>query len=195
MQEQRRLSETEPRRFRNPRDGDWHVQLTQGETYVTDNEQEVLTTILGSCISACIRDPRAGIGGMNHFLLPNGDGTGRDAQRYGVHAMELLINELLKRGGMRERFEAKLFGGANVIAAMSGVGTRNAAFAKQFLADEGIRLVGGDTGGSSARRIQYWPVSGRVRQMAIVGDTRKIVEREVIGSLKAPEATDDIELF
>ena len=189
------MQDTEPRRFRNPRDGDWHVQLTQGETYVTDNAQEVLTTVLGSCISACIHDPIMKVGGMNHFLLPDGDPSGRDALRYGVHAMELLINELLKRGGMRERFQAKLFGGANVLAGMSGVGSRNAQFARDFLQNEGIRLAGGDTGGVSARRIQYWPTTGRVRQLAIVGDAHKLLEREVKVARKVPEVTDDVELF
>ena len=172
------------------------MQLTQGDAYVTDSEEEVLTTVLGSCIAACIRDPLAGVGGMNHFLLPEGTASGRDAQRYGVFAMELLINELLKRGGQRGRFEAKLFGGANVIAALSDVGSRNVSFARQFLADEGIRFVGGDTGGSHARRIQYWPHSGRVRQLAIVGDTKKIVEREVKDvARKSETAGNDVELF
>lgn len=195
MNERKKMPESEPRRFRNPRDGDWHVQITQGETYVTDRAHEVLTTVLGSCISACIHDPVTGVGGMNHFLLPDGDASGRDALRYGVHAMELLINELLKRGGARERFEAKLFGGANVLAGMSGVGSRNAQFARNFLENEGIRLAGGDTGGVHARRIQYWPTTGRVRQLAIVGDARKLLEREVKDARKAPEVSDDVELF
>ena len=112
----------------------------QGDFYVTDTPQEVLTTILGSCIAACIRDPSVGVGGMNHFLLPEGDGEDRNARRFGVNAMEILINDILKRGGERSRLEAKLFGGANVINAMSDVGSRNAAFAKQFLSDEGISI-------------------------------------------------------
>lgn len=188
----------EPRRFLNPQDGHWHVQITQGDCYVTDDPREVLTTLLGSCISACLRDPVAKIGGMNHFLLPEGDGGDRDAQRYGVNAMEVLINGILKRGGARERLEAKLFGGANVIATLSDVGSRNAKFARRFLADEGIAVRGGDIGGSSARRVQFWPVDGRARQMAIVDDSQNLVERELLGA-KMDRGRDavssDVELF
>src|ERR1700742_4624683 len=129
-----------PRRFLNPQDGCWHVQVTQGETYVTGDAREVLTTVLGSCIAACIRDPKAQVGGMNHFLLAQGRGHDRDATRYGVNAMEILINGLLKRGAARERLQAKLFGGASVIAGLSDVGASNVDFARKFLADEGIAL-------------------------------------------------------
>jgi len=185
------------RRYRNPRDGCWHVHLTLGDTYVTSDQDEVLTTILGSCISACIRDPATGIGGMNHFLLPNSEGHDREARCYGVNAMELLINDILKQGGERRRLEAKLFGGANVIATLGSVGARNAAFARQFLADEGIRVVGGDVGGNTARRIQYSPVSGRARQAIVVDYGRQLVERE-LDALQAPSAnmaSADVEFF
>jgi chemotaxis protein CheD len=151
------------RRFLNPQDGCWHVQLTQGETHVTTDPHEVLTTILGSCVSACIRDRVIGAGGMNHFLLPEGGGADRDAMRYGVNAMELLINGLLKLGATRQTLEAKLFGGANVIATMSGVGSRNAAFAERYLKDEGIDLVGGD--GPDRRR-----QAGRARSDRVAAD-------------------------
>ena len=188
----------EPRRFLNPQDGNWHVQITQGDCYVTDDPGEVLTTVLGSCIAVCLRDPIAGIGGMNHFLLPEGEGTDRDAQRYGVNAMELLINGILKHGGSRERLEAKLFGGANVVAALSDVGSRNAEFAKRFLANEGIVVRGGDLGGSSARRVQFWPVEGRARQLALGDDTQRLVEREMRDAKVdrgRTVATNDVELF
>ncbi|MDX5366859.1 MAG: chemotaxis protein CheD [Alphaproteobacteria bacterium] len=195
MHAYRSTLEGSPRRFRNPRDGDWYVQVTQGETYVTKSEDEVLTTVLGSCVSACIRDPLMRVGGMNHFLLPDADRSGRDSQRYGAHAMELLINKILKRGGLRQRLEAKIFGGANVISSGAEIGSRNAAFARQYLLDEGIRLVGGDVGGTQARRIQYWPVSGRVRQLAISTDVRPIVELEVRSARSIVEEADDVELF
>ena len=192
MDEERTL-----RRFRNPRDGCWHVQLTLGDTYVTSEENEVLTTILGSCIATCIRDPAAGIGGMNHFLLPNGEGRDREAQCYGVNAMELLINDILKRGGDRRGLEAKLFGGANVVAALSDVGSRNTEFARQFLKDEGIAVVGGDVGGKMARRIQYSPASGRAWQVKVVDSGRQLVEREL--SALQPQTknseTPDVEFF
>ena len=96
----------------------------------------VLSTILGSCVAACMRDPVAGVGGMNHFLLPGSAealSSGGDATRYGVHLMELLINGLLKKGARRDRLEAKIFGGAKTIARFSNVGEQNAVFARQFL--------------------------------------------------------------
>lgn len=190
-------SESEPRRFLNPQDGNWHVQITQGDCYVTDNPNEVLTTVLGSCISACLRDPVAGIGGMNHFLLPEGEGSARDAQRYGVNAMEVLINGILKRGGSRERLQAKLFGGANVVAVLSDVGARNAEFARRFLADEGIPVCGGDLGGSLARRVQFWPVAGRARQLAMADETQRVLEREIRDARldEAQKTSSDLELF
>lgn len=189
---------TGPRRFLNPQDGCWHVQLTQGDTYISGESDEVLTTVLGSCISACIRDNVAQVGGMNHFLLPEGSGSDRNAERYGVNAMELLINGLLKRGASRRNLEAKIFGGANVMAGLSNVGTRNAAFAEQFLADEGITLIGGSTGGDLPRRIRYWPLTGRASQLAL--REREQVARREMGEaalVKSRMGTEahDVELF
>lgn len=186
----------ELRRFFNPQDRSWHIQIMQGDSYVTKTPDEVLTTILGSCIAACIRDPISGIGGMNHFLLPEGSGDDKDARRFGVNCMEMLINGLIKLGGQRGRFEAKLFGGANVLAQLSDVGSRNAAFAKKYLADEGIPVIGGDVGGTSPRRIQYWPLTGRARQLAVRADKRKLVETEITEAKHVPQAaTNDVELF
>lgn len=191
------LTDSNLRRFLNPQDKNWHVQIMQGDSYVTDKADEVLTTILGSCIAACIRDPHAGVGGMNHFLLPEGSGADKDARRFGVNAMEILINGLIKLGGRRERFEAKLFGGANVLAQLSDVGSRNAAFAKQYLSDEGIPVIGGDVGGFSPRRIQFWPLTGRARQLAVATDRKKLVENEIVEAKHVPQtvATNDVELF
>ncbi|MCK9910389.1 hypothetical protein MXD81_14690, partial [Microbacteriaceae bacterium K1510] len=109
-----------------------------------------------------MRDPVAGIGGMNHFLLP-GDAqraASCDAERYGVHLMELLVNGLMSRGANRGRLEAKLFGGARTIFKSSDVGQMNGDFAERFLKNEGIRIVGSSLGGSSGRRVEYWPVTG-----------------------------------
>ena len=185
------------RKFRNPRDGLVHVQLTLGDTYVTADPEEVLTTILGSCISACIRDSSAGIGGMNHFLLPDGNSGDRAARCYGINAMELLINDILKHGGDRRRLEAKLFGGANVVAALTDVGSRNIAFARQFLNDEGISIVGGDVGGDLARRIQFAPASGRARQAVVKGAEPRLVEEELTALHKKTQtaAAVDVEFF
>ncbi len=187
----------ELRRFRNPRDGFLHVQLTLGDTYVTSEPDEILTTILGSCIAACIRDPVAGIGGMNHFLLPDGTSGDREARCYGVNAMELLINDILKHGGDRRRLEAKIFGGGNVVSALTDVGSRNYAFARQFLTDEGIPIVGGDVGGDLARRIQYMPVSGRARQALVKGAEPTLVEEELSALHKKTQtsAASDVEFF
>lgn len=186
------------RKFRNPRDGFLHVQLTLGDTYVTSSAEEVLTTILGSCIAACIRDPVTGIGGMNHFLLPDGSSGDREARCYGINAMELLINDILKHGGDRRRLEAKLFGGANVVAALTDVGSRNYSFARQFLTDEGIPIVGGDVGGDLARRIQFMPASGRARQALVKGAEQRLVDEELTAlhkKAKAAAAADDVEFF
>lgn len=189
-------AEPSARRFFNGTDDCWHVQVTQGESYVTTSRQEVLTTVLGSCIAACIRDPAAGVGGMNHFLLAQGRGADRDAMRYGVNAMELLINGLLARGAARERLEAKLFGGASVIAGLSDVGADNAAFARRYLQAEGITLAGGDTGGAQPRRIQYWPLTGRARQLSIPAlDASRLITREREAAQTDTTGSNDVELF
>jgi len=184
-----------PRSFRNPADGNLHIQITQGELHVTADPAHVLTTVLGSCVAACIRDPVANIGGMNHFLLPKADSGDRRATDYGVNAMELLINGILKLGGARERLEAKLFGGANVVAVSTAIGWHNAAFAEQFLADEGIRLVGGDLGGTHARKVHFWPVTGRAKQILLSGTDRAVFEEENSAAVRATVRTGDVELF
>ena len=188
-----------PRRYRHPQDGIWRVQIIQGETFVTEAPDEVLTTVLGSCVAACIRDSVARVGGMNHFLLPKGDGNDRDALCYGVNAMELLINGLMRHGGLRERMEAKVFGGANVMAALSDIGSRNGAFARHFLAEEGIRLVSADLGGTLPRRIEYWPLTGRARQLTVVDNREEFMrlewERAQSRPPKVGNGGQDVELF
>ncbi len=158
------------------------VHIIQGEYKVVSDPDVVLSTILGSCVAACLRDPVAGVGGMNHFLLPgsgNASLGGGDATRYGVHLMELLINGLLKKGARRDRLEAKVFGGAKTIATFSNVGEQNVAFAMQFLKDEGIPVVSSSTGGEHGRKLEYWPVSGRARQYPLTGaETQKAVALE-----------------
>jgi chemotaxis protein CheD len=156
------------------------LHVIQGEFKVSDDPSVVLSTILGSCVAACMRDPVAGVGGMNHFLLPGqGAGSGGEATRYGVHLMELLINGLLKKGARRERIEAKIIGGAKTISGFSNVGEKNAEFAQKFLADEGIRIVGSNVGGEVGRKLEYFPVSGRARQYPLTGaETQKTVALE-----------------
>jgi chemotaxis protein CheD len=169
------------------------THIIQGEYVVTDDADAMLTTILGSCVAACMRDPVARIGGMNHFLLPGESAAGEGLQ-YGAYAMELLINGLLSRGARRDRLEAKLFGGGRMLKGLTDIGRQNAAFAVQFLKDEGISHVGGSLGGDFARRIQYWPVSGRARQHLLEGE--KSVFAQERRPVRAPKPDDgDLELF
>lgn len=127
----------------------------------------MITTVLGSCIAACLWDPRAGIGGMNHFLLPDGPVGGAIPLRYGLHAMELLINALLRQGADRATLRAKLFGGAHLQPHLPDIGSRNMAFAQDFLKREGISCIGGSVGGNRARRIRFWPHDGRAQQFLL----------------------------
>ncbi|WP_298283855.1 chemotaxis protein CheD [Acidocella sp.] len=172
------------------------INIVQGEHHVDDDPNAVLTTILGSCIAACIWDGVAGVGGMNHFLLP-GDGRhrqpGGDAMRFGVHAMELLVNGLLRRGAVKSRMRAKLFGGARMIKGLTDIGELNANFAEKFLREEGIMLVGGSLRGEQGRRIQFWPVSGRARQVLLARETEQILLAERVRP--APVASGAVELF
>ena len=178
---------------RNPNFVQRHV--VQGEYEVADDPEIVLTTVLGSCIACCIHDSAIGIGGMNHFLLPdtvNGV-SGVEHRRYGAHLMELLLNELYKRGARRERLEVKIFGGANVVPGLSDIGAQNALFAKRFLASEEINCVGGHTGGEQARRVQFWPASGRARQKLVSSDQAPANTLQAVPSV--PVNVGDVELF
>jgi chemotaxis protein CheD len=167
---------------------------------VDDDPHVVLTTILGSCIAACIWDSVAGVGGMNHFLLP-GDGVGAkhrqpggDAMRFGVHSMELLVNGLLQRGALKSRMRAKLFGGARMIKGLTDIGELNATFAEKFLREENIMLVGGSLRGEQGRRIQFWPISGRARQVLLAKETAQIFQAERVKPTPVSSA-GAVELF
>lgn len=170
------------------------ITVIQGEWVVTRDAATVLTTVLGSCVAACMRDPQAGVGGMNHFLLPEGGEAARpgEAERYGVHLMELLVNGLLKQGARRDRLEAKLFGGCAFMTGRYAVGARNVAFAEKFLRDEGITHLGGSTGGGQGRRIEFWPVTGRARQLFLQAEVPAVQPP----APRAPRApAGDVELF
>lgn len=173
------------------------VHVTQGESHVSSDPQVVMTTVLGSCIAACLRDPTTGIGGMNHFLLPDaGDRKDAgDAVRYGAYAMELLINGLLKKGARRDRLEAKIFGGGKLFDGLSDVGASNAAFAERFLRDEGIPIVSSSTGGLSARRVEFWPASGRVRQRLVAVDNAPQDVRRPAPAPMPAASSGDVDLF
>lgn len=180
--------------------GERRINIVQGQHYVDNNPETVITTILGSCIAACIWDPVSGVGGMNHFLLP-GDGTSKrgpstdDAQRYGVHLMELLINDLLRRGVQKSALKAKLFGGACMIKGLTDVGELNAIFAEKFLRVERIELVGGSLRGSLGRRIQFWPVGGRARQAFLSKEADTIIRNEAVRQPPALSNAGSVELF
>ena len=146
--------------------------VIQGQHRIAQREDVVLSTLLGSCVAACLWDESVGVGGMNHFLLPH-VATRSDKDRNiirGVHAMELLINDLLKAGASRRAMQAKLFGGAWLREGLTNVGEQNATFAERFLADEAIPLVGGSLRGCRGRRLQFWPMSGRARQVWLISD-------------------------
>lgn len=165
------------------------VHVIQGSHQLSAELDVCLTTVLGSCVAACLFDPVAGVGGMNHFLLAEG-GKGDVAMRYGVYAMEVLINDLMKAGARRDNLQAKLFGGAKMFDGLNDVGEANARFARGFLAREGIALVGGSLGGRSARRVEFWPATGRARQR----EADQPVGRQEAAPIPAP-AAGAIELF
>jgi chemotaxis protein CheD len=146
------------------------VKLLPGEHYVTRSPGEMIVTVLGSCVAACIRDPVAGAGGMNHFMLPESrDGRWGSASanlRYGNFAMETLINDILKCGGARCRLEVKLFGGASLMGA-STIGTANGEFVLRYLNDEGLTVAAQDLYGAYPRRIHYFPSTGQVHVLAL----------------------------
>ena len=176
------------------------VKIFSGDWHVSTKEPEMLVTILGSCIAACIRDTALGIGGMNHFLLPGEPGAlpSGDATRYGMFAMETLINGILKNGGRKDRLEIKLFGGANVINNSQQIGSRNAIFVRQFLKDEGLRCISEDLEGDLPRRIHYYPDTGRVmmRKLRRAEDTAVIAEEmRYQSTLRTKPVEGDIDLF
>jgi chemotaxis protein CheD len=158
-------------RYWDPESSHWTVKILPGEYYVTRND-EAVATVLGSCVSACVRDPDRNLGGMNHFMLPEDATVGPNnwldpavglATRYGSYAMESLINDLLKLGASRERLEIKLFGGGRILSGMTDVGGRNVEFVRNYMQIEGYRVSAEDLGGQQPRKVVYFPASGRVR--------------------------------
>ena len=157
-------------RYWDPTRGCMAAKILPGEYYVTGAD-EVVVTVLGSCVAACIRDARTGVGGMNHFMLPlneggddNWSGTSLStATRYGNVAMEYLINEVLKHGSERRRLEVKVFGGGRILREMTDIGRRNIEFVLDYVETEGLRLIARDLGGDCPRKVVYHPGSGRVQ--------------------------------
>ena len=179
----------------------------QGDCLVSNEPDLTFSTVLGSCISACVRDRVANVGGMNHFLLAEQSASAADrygaSARYGAFAMEQLINKVLNKGsGKKVNLEIKIFGGGLINSALTDVGAKNIAFVRDFLRDEGYPIAGEDVGGAYARRVMFKPHSGRAfvkRLDAIAGanvarDELSIVSTRVAPKVSTPVA-DDIELF
>jgi chemotaxis protein CheD len=180
----------------------WMIKVFPGEYRITARPDEMLVTVLGSCVSACIRDPSSGIGGMNHFMLPqskSGDWNGdAESTRYGNFAMEKMINDLIKAGCARQSLEVKVFGGGNVADVRQAVGTMNARFVLQYLRDEGLHCAAQDLGGNFPRRIQYHPATGRVgRRLITTPEVSSVTREESVyaARLAGKPTSGDIELF
>jgi chemotaxis protein CheD len=182
------------------------ARLMPGEYYVTCHS-EMIATVLGSCVSACIRDSRLGYGGMNHFMLPLDGSQGQSvwgsaasaATRYGNVAMERLINDILKLGGRRENLEIKLVGGGRVLAEMTtDIGARNIEFVRQYVADEGLKLLGEDLGDVYPRRVVYFPKTGRIRVRKLSSGREESLaarERQYLQQLDTKPVEGEVELF
>jgi len=179
------------------------VNVNQGGCEVSNDRRVTLSTVLGSCISACVRDTVAAIGGMNHFLLAEQSGSAKDrygaSARYGAFAMEQLINSVLSRGtGRKGNLVIKVFGGGNINTLQTDVGAQNVEFVRGFLLGEGYCIASEDLGGNFARRILFKPASGRIFIKRLDSDTGINVSREELALAKkrvvAPPV-DDIELF
>lgn len=190
------------RKFFDTASSTWMVKVFPGEFYVTRRPDEVLVTVLGSCVSACIRDPISGIGGMNHFMLPHskvGNWAGDfQSTRFGNYAMEKLINELLKAGCSRNAFEIKVFGGGNVTDTQNAIGTDNSDFVVSYLQAEGLRCVAQDLRGQLPRRIHYTPATGKViRRLLGVGESGAVArdERDYVNRLSQRPMGGEIQLF
>ncbi len=174
----------------------------QGDCHISEDDI-TFSTVLGSCISACVRDRVANVGGMNHFLLAEQSGSSRDrygaSARYGAYAMEKLINQVLTRGtGHKVNLEIKVFGGGNINSALNDIGAQNIEFVHEFLAAEGYAITSEDLGGAFARRVLYKPQTGRVfvkRLDGMAGARVVREELELAGRQTAPTQTIDIELF
>lgn len=181
------------------------AKISPGEYYYTDKDM-LIVTVLGSCVSACIRDSRTGIGGMNHFMLPEGGGSAdkdspvSESMRYGTYAMEVLINQLLRNGAKRENLEAKIFGGGNVLRSFTtnNVGDRNAAFVKKYLKEEGIKVTGEDLLDIYPRKVYFFPKTGKVLVKKLKQlNNYTLVKREQAYSskLQTNDVGGDIDLF
>ncbi|WP_019141208.1 chemoreceptor glutamine deamidase CheD [Noviherbaspirillum massiliense] len=179
------------------------AKILPGEYYHTCKDM-LIVTVLGSCVSACIRDRVTGIGGMNHFMLPDsgpdGDSPVSASMRYGTYAMEILINDLLKAGARRENLEAKVFGGGNVLRGFvaMNVGARNAQFVREYLRAENIRILAEDLNDIYPRKVYFFPRSGKVlvkKLKQLNNNTLVNREQDYANQLSATPVAGAVELF
>lgn len=194
-------SPKEGKAFFDERVGGMTVYVLPGHHYAQKSGDNSISTLLGSCIAVCIRDRRSEIGGLNHFLLPGveGDPNMRSA-RYGVYAMEMLINSILKMGAQKADLEAHIFGGAKIIAMSGGdgVGQKNSEFVRDYLRSERIRIVSSDVGGTRPRRVYFYPATGIAKSLSVSSSEDKEVSRsEKAITTKTPQMfkTGAVELF
>lgn len=194
------------KRFWDPTHGVITAKILPGECYVTGGT-EMISTVLGSCISVCVRDPFVRVGGMNHFMLPlqsGATGISRTAAMdpalcYGNWAMEYLVNEILKLGGRKERLEVKVFGGGRVLAGMTNidVGKQNIEFITEYLANEGLTIQSQNVGDVYPRKVLYFPETGNVKMKKLKTDRVPEVsqqEKKYLESMAKPTSSD-VELF
>ncbi len=196
------LQTDEPSVYHDARLNTEVAKIFPGQYFVTDRDI-VLVTVLGSCVAACIRDSRAGVGGMNHFLLPD---AARDTSpasrsaRYGSFAMEVLINQLIRHGARRENMEAKVFGGGSVLPDLrsAGVGESNARFIVEYLRKERVQVLAQDLLDDCARKIYFFPTTGRVlvkKLRQLHNATVLARERDYSRRLLDVEVSGEVELF
>jgi chemotaxis protein CheD len=179
------------------------AKILPGEYYFTGKDM-MIVTVLGSCVSACIRDRVTGVGGMNHFMLPDSgvdtDSPVSASMRYGTYAMEILINQLLKAGARRENLEAKVFGGGNVLRGYIAinVGGRNAQFVRDYLRAENIRITAEDLNDIHPRKVYFFPRTGKVlvRKLKQMNNNTLVNrEQDYAHRLQTSKISGDVELF
>ncbi|WP_035024718.1 chemotaxis protein CheD [Enterovibrio calviensis] len=176
------------RRFFHPGKQMMMVKIQPGEVYVT-SERELISTGLGSCISACVWDPFIELGGMNHFMLPFGDSDNiegwdptqwrSNAARYGNYAMELLINTMIQQGAIKSRLRVKLFGGGMVMGKQASIGEKNIAFIRNYVQNEGLNIVGEDLGTEFPRKVVFDPMTGKAWVKKLRGYRGEVEAEEI----------------
>ncbi|KMW60671.1 Chemotaxis protein CheD [Candidatus Rhodobacter oscarellae] len=170
------------------------IHIIQGQFHVSNRPGDVLATVLGSCVAACLYDPENKVGGMNHFLLPGSDPNAGSNVKYGAHSMEMLINTLIRKGAMRNRIEAQLFGGGNVVKGISRIGESNASFARKFVMDEGLKLTKTDLGGKTGRRVRFNCTTGFAK-VQVFNVVEEQPQRPTRPAARPTKPVGEVELF